>query len=154
MQTNRFSKYIGGLIIVAVVFLLGISVDREYNDREYKSPDNKSVQNQTQTAAASLMIDYGNGKVRAYTDLSVTDEATVFDLLKQAADENKIDLKYKDYGGELGVFIESIGGIGKDPAGKKWWQYWVNNRYSQVGVSAYKVQHGDVVEFKFIQGQE
>ncbi len=150
MQNNRFLTYIGRLVIIAAVFLLGISVGRGY-----KAPDTKAIsQNQTQATTANLMVDYGNGKVGTYNDLVITNGATVFDVLKQAADKNKIDLKYKDYGGELGVFIDSIGGVGKDPSGKSWWQYWVNDKYSQIGASTYKIQKGDVVEFKFIQGQQ
>jgi hypothetical protein len=33
-------------------------------------------------------------------------------------------------------------------------QFWVNHKYSQVGVSSAKVEAGDFIEFKFIQGQE
>ena len=156
MEKSRLLKYVGGFVILAIVFLLGISVGRNYKPAEVLAPTDKDQTAGERTlGTASLMIDYGNGKVAAYQDLplSSASQTKVFDLLKSAADKNNIALGYKDYGGDMGVFVESIGGVGKDPAGKKWWQYWVNNTYSQVGVSGYVVQPGDSVELKFIQGQ-
>lgn len=146
MKDNKFLKYTSGLVILGIVFLLGISVGRDY-----RAPATETVSQNQPQSSVSLMIDYGDGRVKTFHDLS---GATAFDVLKNATDANSTELKYKDYGGELGIFIESIGGIGKDPSGKKWWQYWVNNKYSQVGVSSYKIQPGDIIEFKFIQGQE
>lgn len=146
MKDNKLIKYAGGLVILAVVFLLGISVGRDY-----QTPATETASQNQPQASVSLMIDYNDGRIKTYHDISGT---TVFDVLKKTTDANGVELKYKDYGGELGVFIESIDGVGKDPSGKKWWQYWVDNKYSQVGVSAYKVEPGDVIQFKFVEGQE
>lgn len=146
MQNKKFLKFSGGLVLITIAFLLGISVGKEY-----QTPDNAPIaQNQPQ-ASASLMIDYGDGRIKTYESLS---GSTVFDVLKQASEKNGVDLKYKNYGGDMGVFVELIDGVGNDPAGKKWWQYWVNNKYSQVGAGSYSIQPGDVIEFKFIEGQE
>lgn len=145
MLHGRFLHYVGGLVIITVVFLLGVSVGSEYKN----SDSNTYLQGQAQPIA-SLMIDYGDGRVNTYEDLLGT---TAFDVVRQAADKNGFDLKYKDYGGELGVFIESINGVGADPSGKKWWQFWVNNTYSNVGASSHTIQPNDVIEFKYIQGQ-
>jgi hypothetical protein len=150
MKNNKILKYVGYVVVIVAVFLLGISFSKIS-----KAPETgQNVSQNSQIKTASLMIDYGNGQVKTYQDISISEKANAFDLLKSAADKNKITLGYKDYGGDMGVFIESIGGIGKDSSGKKWWQFWVNNKYSQVGVSSYKIHPGDVVEFKFIQGQE
>lgn len=150
MQDNKYWKYIGGLVLITVVFLVGISVGRGYQQTPTPQPTNQSEAQ----SVASLMIDYGDGRIKTYSDLSVNDQSTIFDVLKQAAEKNNIDLQYKDFGGELGIFIETIDGVGKDPAQKKWWQFWVNNKYSQTGVGSYKVQAGDVIQFKFTEGQE
>ncbi|MEK7390741.1 MAG: DUF4430 domain-containing protein [Patescibacteria group bacterium] len=157
MKSGKFLKYLkyaGYLAIIAVVFLLGVSVGRDYGTPEADLLKNSRIAGQSaQTETASIMIDYGNGEVETHRDLPITATSSVFDVLKSAADANNLNLGFKDYGKSMGIFIESIGGVGEDPAGKKWWQYWVNNAYSQVGVSNYNVKHGDVIEFKFIQGQ-
>lgn len=150
MENNKYIKYIGGLILIVVVFLVGISVGRGY---QQKSVPQVAQKNEAQSVA-SLMIDYGNDRIKTYSDLTVSDQSTVFDVLKQAAEKNNIDLQYKDFGGELGIFIETIDGVGKDPAQKKWWQFWVNNKYSQVGSGNSKVQPGDVIQFKFTEGND
>jgi nickel-dependent lactate racemase len=51
-----------------------------------------------------------------------------------------------DYGGGMGVFINSI--ASSKNTKDKWWQYWVNGEYAKVGVSNYRPSSGDVIEFK------
>lgn len=150
MKNNKIFKYVGYVVVIVVVFLLGTSFSKICKAPETAQNSGQNAQVKT----ASLMIDYGNGQVRAYQDVLVSENTNAFDLLKSATDTDKITLEYKDYGGDMGIFIKSIGGIGKDSSGKRWWQFWVNNKYSQVGVSSYKIRPGDVVEFKFVQGQE
>ncbi len=145
MKHTTLLKYTGGFVILVAGFLLGFSFGGHYT----QPANDQNVSDQT----ASLMIDYGNGKLDTFTNLSIPKQAKVFDLLKSAVATKNIKLEYKDYGGDLGVFIESIHGIGKNTAGQKWWQYWVNNSYSYVGVSGYEVKPGDVIELKFIEGQ-
>ncbi len=67
-------------------------------------------------------------------------------------ESKELEINYKDYGGDLGLFIEKIDGVGGDDSGR-WWQYWVNNIYSLVGVSAYDVKKGDVIMFKYTSQQ-
>lgn len=97
------------------------------------------------------MLDFGNSEIKSFTSLDFTKNQNVFDLLKQITGQNNIELLYKDYGGDLGIFIESIGGIKNN--NDSYWQYWVNNQYSTKGVSSYVIQPNDVIEFKFIKGQ-
>ena len=147
---NKTFKYLGFFVVIVTVFLLGILVGHKYIQVN-RASDGGAEQNSPQTA--SLMIDYGNGTVATYKVLPITGTTTVFDALKFSADAHKFAVRSKDYGGDMGVFIESIDAVGKDPAGKKWWQYWVNNTYGQVSTSLYVLKAGDVVELKFISEQ-
>jgi len=145
---NNLKKYLGFLAVATVIFLLGI----------YSGTSSKTLKTENQNRAsmgetASLMIDYGDGTLEVYNDLPVLEETKVFDLLSLAS-ENNFEIKTRDYGAGLGVFIDSINNIGPDPTGKKWWQYWVNNEYAKEGVSTRKVFPGDIIEFKFIEGQK
>lgn len=149
MQNNKFMKYGAVAVVLTALFLVSISTGIWP-----KVPISEGVpQSGENLMRLSIMLDYGNGKIETYTDLTATKNETVFGLLKQITEKNKIELKYKDYGGDMGVFVESIGGAGVDPSGKKWWQYWVNNKYSQVGMSSYRIHSGDVIALKFAQGQ-
>jgi hypothetical protein len=56
------------------------------------------------------------------------------------------NLKFIDYGGNLGIFITGLFGVA--PAGNAYWQFNVNGKSSDVGVSSYIVQDGDIIEFR------
>lgn len=101
---------------------------------------------------ASLLIDFGNGKITTCNNRELENGKTVFDFLMDCSQtvENPFEVKYKDYP-DFGVFIEQIGGVGG--AGESYWQYWVNNEYSQAGASQRQLNNNDIIEWKFIKGQ-
>src|SRR3989344_2429194 len=118
MQNNKFLKYIVGfVVIVVVVFLLIFSFGQKANG-PVVNPQNETDVNQTIVGPISFTIDFGDGsKEKTYTDFPIQATTTVFKALKFVSEKNALELKYKDYGGTLGMFIESIGGVGKDPTG-------------------------------------
>lgn len=140
-------KYFFKLVIIFIVaFILGASFAYYFVSRQAFSP---AVQEGTDSV--SIMFDYGNDKIDV-TSLSIpTANATLFDVLKKASDDKKIKFNYKDYGGSLGIFIQSINEVAGTE--ERYWQYWVNNVYAQVGASSYVVQPGDIIIFKLIKSQ-
>ena len=142
-------KFFAKLIIAAVIFYAGWFV----GSQDLLVPVINSNQNILNSTAVRVMLDFGNGEITTYNDVSLVAGNTAFDLLKTVTDENNITLEYKDYGGELGVFIEAIGGVKNDAEQNGWWQYWVNNEYAQVGPSSYELTNGDVVMWKYVKGQ-
>ncbi len=99
------------------------------------------------------MVDFENGKVTTLSAIPWHQGMTAFDALKYVADKQSMKLEYKDYGGDMGVFIQSINGI-KDPKNKAWWQFWVNNAYSQKGASSTPLKSGDNIEWKLLAAQQ
>jgi len=148
MKNSPVLKYWAAIVVALAVFLIGVSVGEEVK------PSFTGIATNRDADSVSIMIDYGNGTILTESAIPLSSTTTVFSVLKLATDKRDIPLIYKDYGGDLGVFVNSINGVGKDPAGKKWWQFWINNAYSQVGVSSAVVNPGDVIEFKYIQGQQ
>ncbi len=149
---NKIIKLLSIVIILAAIFYLGFY----YGEEKAIAPglNNSNQQpdvNQPINEKVSLMLDFGNGTIKTFTDLDFTENQSAFDLLKQITEKNNIGLLYKDYGGDLGIFIESIGQVKNN--NNSWWQYWVNNKYAEKGAGNYLVQPGDVIEFKFIKGQ-
>ena len=134
------------------LFLVGIGF---YVGKNYTAPAETpaAITEQTPVQTVSLMLDYGNGTVKTLNDIPWNASSTVFEVLKKLDEEKKIALTYKDYGGELGVFIEAIDGKKGDTKANTWWQYWVNNRYSTMGVSNNMLKAGDIVEFKLTKEQ-
>lgn len=137
-------------IILIAVFFIGVYVGGL--EKESSTVTEDTVEMIEGEESVSIMIDYGNGTLNTFSDIAVTSTSSVFDILDTVTRENDIEFVYKDFGGELGVFVNSIGGVGQGTE-DAWWQYWVNNEYGEVGVSSFVVEPEDVIEIKFIKGQ-
>ncbi len=140
-------KFILKIIIVFVIFFAGFYLGQNYiakSDLPATSSEEINV---------NLMLDFGNSEIKTFNNIAIKKDWTVFKLLEKVTAENNIELTYKDYGGDLGVFIESIGGVGNDFNADKFWQYWVNNKYAEIGVGNYDLKNNDVIELKYIKGQ-
>ena len=150
------------LIILVAVFLAGFY----YGQKQATAPvttiteQNPVVSNSTaettpenESISVALAIDNGQDEVKNFDDITVAAGASVFDLLKTVTEQNGIDLQYKDYGGDLGVMVESIGGTSGDLAANRYWQYWLNGEYALVGASTQILKDGDKVEWKYTKGQ-
>ncbi len=151
-------KLVAKIIIAITIFLAGVYVGQLY----FKTPCVFNEEPVTETGleevqdekiSASLMLDFGSGEISTFNNVALNKNATVFDLLQEATTENNMELKYKDFGGDLGVMVEEIGGAANDFDNDSWWQYWVNNEYAKVGASGQVLSDGDVVEWKFVKGQ-
>ena len=136
------------ILIFAAGFLLGWQVALAPADGQPVLTNQNAGEIKT-----DLAIDFGGGRIQNYNQIAMPEGSSVFDLLKKAAAENNLALDYKDYGGEMGVFINSIDNIKNALAGDTFWQFWINGQYSQVGASSYKLKDGDKVEWRYIKGQ-
>jgi len=147
-------KIIAKIIIIITVFVFGFFVGQRYVISPSENVNSSTSNQQAQEAkTVNLMFDFGNGDIKAFNDIVVEDGITMFEFIKKITSENNIELSYKDYGGGLGALIESIGEKKNDFDTNYYWQYWVNNQYAKVGVSAYKLQASDVIEWKYINSQ-
>lgn len=92
------------------------------------------------------IIKKGKDEILQYQIAPVSD-STVFSLLEDLSQKKDFEISYKIYP-EMGVFVESIDGLGNGTDGK-YWQYWVNGELPMVAANNLQVQEGDVVEWKF-----
>ena len=149
---NLISK----IIIVIVMFVAGFYFggQQAISPSETLNQINQIIddEEQPQIIKANLMLDFGNGQVRTFNNIELPNDSSVFDLLKNIADQNNLKVDYKDYG-EMGALVEAIGDIKNDLKNNLFWQFWVNNKYSEIGSSNFKLTDGDIVEWKFIRGQ-
>jgi len=148
-------KLIAKIIIIFAVFYAGFYIGQQYAIKPNLTDNEDIVENQDEEQIkVSLMLDFSNGQIKTFNNVIISkDKTTVFDLLDKITKENEIEFKYKDYGGEMGAMIESIGEIENDFSDDSWWQFWVNNQYSKVGVSNCQLYDGDIIEWKYIKGQ-
>lgn len=153
MNKSKILKIFGSLVVAIGLVFAGwlVGTGEVIN---LSSTANSPITEQTISKTVSIMFDFGDGTVKTFSEINLTKEQnTVFDVLSVLSDEDKIELAYKDYGGDLGIFIQSINSVPSEGSADKWWQFWVNNNYSLVGVSGSTVNPGDVIEFKFTKGQ-
>ena len=142
-------KILAKIVLVVAIFFAGFYV----GGQPALSPSNGSNKAvEQEVAQVSIMFDYGDGTLKTFKNIDITATSTVLDVLKQVTEEEKTDFKYKEYG-DLGVMVESIGGKTNDLKADKYWQFWVNNEYSTAGASLYRLNAGDVIEWKYIKGQ-
>ncbi len=92
-----------------------------------------------------LVINDGEGNLKTLK-AEFSKGMTVFDLLKNKAEELNIPLKIKTY--DFGIFIEAIGNK-KNGQDEKYWMYYVNDEMPMVSVDKKEVNPGDKVEFRF-----
>ena len=90
-----------------------------------------------------------DGSRATFDNVSVKNSTSLFDALKELQLRGDITLDYKDYGADLGIFIEKINGVPSDGTTGSWWQYWVNGEYGNVGASTFILNPNDVVEWRF-----
>ncbi len=109
------------------------------------------VQSEQSISQASLGIDFGDGRVETF-DVEVDGTGSLFQVLKNTLPEKEIEFFYESYSG-LGELVTQIGDK-KNGEGGKYWQFWVNGDYSQVGASSYIPKVGDIIKWKFTDEQQ
>lgn len=109
-----------------------------------------------QNAAPSvrLVVDYGDGTTKTISDLPLAKANTVLDAMTAATTRpHGISFSYTGSGATALMFRiddETNQGGG---AGKKNWQYWVNETYGDRSFGAFELKPGDVVLWRFATQQ-
>ncbi len=150
MQDKRKADIFAKVVIALALFFLGFYFGVVYKS---DSPATDRTPDTQIEETINLNIDFGEGDSRIFSDIEFQSGDSLFDVFSALLGENRIELDYQDYGPDMGVFINSIDGVGGDDSGR-WWQYWVNDRYSRVGVSQYVIQPEDFIEFKFTDSEQ
>lgn len=147
---NLSKNWIAIAAIVAIVFFGGyyaVNNSSQQSDTATETTSTEQVQSQVE-----VTIDYA-GEEEKETEVKTVkfDEGdTAWDALKSAVEIDNIE--YQDYGGDLGIFVQSINDA--KPTGNKFWLFKVNGKGADVGISSYKVQDGDKIEFVISEPSE
>ena len=79
---------------------------------------------------------------------------TAFAFLREAADARGLNVTWSEWAPPLSaVFVESIAGD-VNGAGGRYWQFWVDGRYANVGADHAVLHDGAFVEWRFVSAQE
>lgn len=136
-------------IIIILIAGIGIGISIDINKNVGGEREEKSSKSAPDVILASLMFDYGNGKVKTYNDIELKQGQSVFSLLERICTDNNLELKYNPPKDSFGVFITNINGITNDNNSNKWWTYWVNNKMAMEAADQFILQDGDIIEWKY-----
>jgi len=86
------------------------------------------------------VIEYGSNQSR---------NNTAFTLLLEGARNLHFEVRWENWTvPSESVLVVSIDGLGNGNGGR-WWQYWINGAYGNVGADHAQLHDGDVVEWRF-----
>ena len=136
----KINRKIG--LLLALVFVAGFGLGASVNLPSLPQTSTPSP------GTVSVMLDYGDGAVETYDNVSLPANENVFQVMERTAKESNFAFESKEYEG-LGALITKIGDK-ENGAENRYWQYWVNHKKPEVGASAYTLNSGDFVEWKFI----
>jgi hypothetical protein len=82
-----------------------------------------------------------------YLDVSTTNN-TVYKLLNECSSVYNFSFASTYWEGYESVFVNSINGTQNGESGR-WWQYYVNDAYGEVGCDRKEIFDGDIIEWRF-----
>lgn len=102
-----------------------------------------TAKNQAAESSVNLMLSYGNGIIRTWNTVSITESTSVLDLVGKVAATGAIALESEN--SDAGVRIRSIDAIVNDPENGRRWKYWVNNTEEPRAIDRYFLRPGDII---------
>lgn len=134
------------LIILAVILFCSVGFFAYENQKRSEADETDLISGEKESSGQAVyIINKGEGKSEEY-QVDVSHEETVFSLLQKLAELENFEIDFVNH--DFGVFVESINGF-KSGQNNKYWQYWVNDEFSEVAADRKEVKTGDRVEWKF-----
>lgn len=140
-------KWINNIIYICIVLLLAtaiIVVSHTQINPLNKSNDDPKSDYEIHHVNLKIITPYWN---ISYMDVT-TSNITVADLLFECTKVYNISVEKSYWSGYNSFFIESINGT-KNGENGRYWQYYVNGKYADVGCSSYILHDYDTVEWRF-----
>lgn len=129
------------VIGAAVVVSLSISAIAVISSMDVGSLD--------RNVTVTVIVDFGDGSVLRLEHVT-TSNRTVFGALMEAARpcHGNFTVRWTYWAQYDSVLVDEINGIRNGEDGR-YWQYWVNGEYGNVGADRYVLKGGEVVEWRF-----
>ena len=144
-------KKVISLSLLFILLLCGCSIKSA--DEYYSSKEPEGNLHATISIDCSRAVEYKGSKrkkaeiLKPYS-VSFADGESVFDLLKRACRENKIQFEYEGEGDS--VYISGIDYLYEFDCGDlSGWEYSVNDKFPNVGCAASYPEDGDTVKWLF-----
>jgi len=101
-----------------------------------------------------LVVDYGDGATKTVNNLAWAKGSTVLDAMK-AATARPHGISFSYTGSDAAAVLTRIDDVQNEGggAGKRNWQYWVNDAYGDRSFAIFELQAQDVVLWRFTTEQ-
>ena len=155
---SRKARLLSALLLPLLVLAAACSSGKSSANSAASSPvatigDAATVPGATGPAAAAMVhgtvaIDFTGAPQQhdgTPKPFAVAPGTKALDAIKAALGDSSISTK--DFGGSLGVFVTGFYGI--EAEGNHFWEFTVNGKSSDAGVSSYEVKDGDALGFKY-----
>ncbi len=142
---KRLQYLLGALIFLIVGVLAGWSIPRPVVENREPRTENRVEEVRREVA---LMVDEGDGTVKTFEREAFSEGESLFDLTRRITERTGMSFVYEPPG-QYGILITEIDGK-KGGTDGKYWLYWIGNHLGEVASDQYKLQPGDVIEWKFI----
>lgn len=107
-------------------------------------PQETATEPETALVSATLKADG-----ETYT-LKLPEGSTALDLMEEVRATQGFTFTGQESPG-FGFFVESINGVQSDTETNTYWLYFINGESAQEGISAYVLEEGDIIEWRYEQ---
>ena len=149
---HKITRVIIGGTLEIVIWLTGVFIGQE-QAVVILNPEGAlgNIITRVKSAQVSLMLDYGDGRVKVYPEVKLTSGATILDLLNRIKTiDQALNLTYNFNQDKKSITNLAINHYVSNAVGKKW-QVWLNNLQIARDISQVRLKTGDMVEFKYIK---
>ena len=102
-------------------------------------------QESTNTIEATITLKADDS---SYT-MPFQDNLSVYDTMVMLRDKQDFDFDGKDYGEDMGFFVDSINGVKSDTESNLYWVFYINDKKSDAGISATYLNPNDTITWKY-----
>jgi len=152
---NRATRIIIAAVIAVVIWITGVLIGQEQTVTILNPEGGLSgLITRTRSIQVSLMLDYGDGRVKVIPEVKLTYGAAVMALLKRVQSiDPQFSLSYQTNektGAVSDLIINNYAGS----KGGKEWLVWLNHNLQTTSIGKIRLKNGDLVELKYIKLRE
>ena len=134
MQNQWYASRIGLLILVACGLVLATAP--------------AGTADETKSKYVRLVIDFGDGVEKHFTQLQWKDKMTVLDAMQQAR-QHRRGIRFEHRGKGATLLLTQVDDVKNQGSGGENWIYRVNQKVGDRSIAIYPLKSGDTILWKF-----
>ena len=128
---------------LSLIFLLAFALTGAGCTKAPEATEPSIAPAQSVTSTLTLQVDD-----ESYS-IPFRDNLTVHDLMLEIQNKEDFTFDGKDYGPDMGYFVESINGIAGDTEKNIYWVFYLNDKKAETGISATTLNPNDIITWKY-----